>query len=157
MDIFYSVVQRAHVLAGSIALLSFLWVFIELYVAGERLHLPRLRAAAVLGTVFLVVTWVVGGYLYVQLFEPIEERIEAGPFPWVYAVLFDWKEHVFHFLPFVGLSIAVLFSQVGDRVAAEGGLRRAILVLTFLLVVVMALLAAVGATVAATGRLNLME
>jgi hypothetical protein len=157
MDIFYSVVQRAHVLAGSLALLSFLWVFIELYVAGERSHLPRLRAAAILGTVFLVVTWVVGGYLYVQLFEPIEERIETGPFPWVYAVLFDWKEHVFHFLPFVGLSIAVLFSKAGDRIVADGGLRRAVLTLTFLLVVVIALLAVVGATVAATGRLNLME
>jgi hypothetical protein len=157
VDIFYSVVQRAHVLAGSIALLGFLWVFIELYVAGEKSHLPRLRTAAALGTVFLAVTWVVGGYLYVRLFDPLEGRIEAGPFPWVYAVLFDWKEHVFHFLPFVGLSIATVLSKVGDRVAADRGLRRAVLVLISLLVVVLALLAVVGSIVAATGRLNLME
>lgn len=157
MDIFYSVVQRSHVFAGSIALLAFLWVFIELYVAGERAHVPRLRAAAVLGTVSLVAVWVVGGYLYVALFEPIEERIEGGAFPWVYDVLFDWKEHVAHFLPFVGLSIATILSRVGDRVVAEGGLRRTVLVLVMLLVVVLALLAVVGSIVAATGRLNLIE
>lgn len=156
-DIFHAIVSGLHAFSGYIVILAFLWVFIELFVAGERANITRLQGAAVVGTVFLVIVWLVGGYLYRELYGPVKELIKAGPFPWAHEIIMEWKEHAFLFLPFVGFSIATILSKVGDRVVKESGLRRLVLILVLLLVILLALMAVTGIIIAKTGRLGLIE
>ncbi|GFP23769.1 hypothetical protein HKBW3S42_01244 [Candidatus Hakubella thermalkaliphila] len=156
-DIFHAIISGAHVFSGYIVILAFLWVFIELVVAGERANITRLQGASFVGTVFLIITWLVGGYLYRVPYGPVKELIKGGPFPWAHEIIMEWKEHAFLFLPFVGFSIATILSKVGDRVAKESGLRRLVLILVLLLLLLAALMAITGVIVAKTGRLGLIE
>jgi len=112
-----------HASLGEFAALMFFWAFIELY-SGADSNIRRAKLAVLLGVVFLFAAWFVGGFYYVEFYgSGVKPLIKEGPFPWAHKVVMETKEHVFLFLPFLGLLAYSLVQRLGSQVANDGRTR----------------------------------
>jgi hypothetical protein len=112
-----------HASLGEFAALMFFWAFIELY-SGADSNIRRAKLAVLLGVVFLFAAWFVGGFYYVEFYgSGVKPLIKEGPFPWAHKVVMETKEHVFLFLPFLGLLANGLVQRLGSQVANDGRAR----------------------------------
>ena len=94
-----------HAVLGEAGALAFLWCAVEV-LEPTATRLARARTAALVGTGLMVLSWVSGGYYYLAHYGPhVKPAIKAGSLPWAHTVGMELKEHVFLFLPFLGLSI----------------------------------------------------
>lgn len=92
-----------HAWLGEFAALMFVWAFIEL-ISGADANIRRANTAVLLGLALLFGAWFAGGFYYIEFYgTQVKPYIKEGPFPWAHGVVMETKEHVFLFLPFLGL------------------------------------------------------
>jgi len=133
-----------HAFLGEAGALAFLWVFIEMLNPSER-RLYRARLAAFLGVLFLVGAWIVGGYYYVTEYGAfVKPVIKAGPIPWAHSVITETKEHVFLFLPFLAIYVWGLLKRYKDEFIQNASQRKAVLVVSILIVLLAFSMAGMG-------------
>jgi len=101
-----------HAVIGILAIFAFLLVFVELLDSKEKTA-KRVKAFALIGTILIFVSWIVGGYYYVTYYGPdVKPLIKEGASPWIHSVVMETKEHVFLFLPFLAiLATGMIFSS----------------------------------------------
>ena len=133
-----------HAVFGEAGALAFLWVLIELLNPSES-RLRRARIAALLGTSFLIAAWFAGGFYYVTeygaLVKPI---IKSGPLPWAHEVITETKEHVFLFLPFLGVLVWGLLTRYQNEFIQNRNARIAVVLLSALIVLTAFAMAGMG-------------
>jgi hypothetical protein len=133
-----------HAVFGEIGALAFLWVLVELLSPTES-RVRRATTVALIGILFLVLAWVVGGYYYLTdygaLVKPV---IKAGPLPWAHSVITETKEHVFLFLPFLSFAVWGALKRYGDEIVHNRKLSVAILILAGLIVLIAFSMAGMG-------------
>ena len=133
-----------HATLGEAGALAFLWVLIELLNPTES-RLRRARIAALLGTLFLIAAWFAGGFYYVTeygaLVKPI---IKSGPLPWAHEVITETKEHVFLFLPFLGVLVWGLLTRYQNEFIQNRNARIAVVLLSALIVLTAFAMAGMG-------------
>lgn len=97
-----------HAALGEIAILAALWVFVEiLQPTADRV--ARARKVALVVLIFILASWLVGGYYYVTVYGgTVKPVIKAGSQPWAHAIFTETKEHVFLFLPFLSIFLVAL-------------------------------------------------
>lgn len=142
-----------HATLGEIGIFSFLWVFVEMLNPSE-LRIKRARIASVIGLIFLVLSWIVGGYYYVSFYGTnIKPVIKEGPQPWAHSVFMESKEHLFLFLPFLALiNLFLLFNlKVSDQKKSKSILKLAGLI------VILGLMMALMGYVISTGFRGALE
>lgn len=133
-----------HAFLGEAGALAFLWVFIEMLNPSER-RLYRARLAASLGVLFLVGAWIVGGYYYVTEYGAfVKPVIKSGPLPWAHSVITETKEHVFLFLPFLAIYVWGLLKRYKDEFIQNASQRKAVLVVSILIVLLAFSMAGMG-------------
>lgn len=116
-----------HAWLGEFAALMFVWAFIEL-LTGADPNIRRARNAVLLGLFFLFGAWFVGGHYYVDIYgAQVKPFIKDGPMPWAHGVVMETKEHVFLFLPFLGLLAWGLLRRMGGGADHKPGDRKAAL------------------------------
>ncbi len=146
-----------HASLGEFAALMFFWAFIELY-SGADSNIRRAKLAVLLGVVFLFAAWFVGGFYYVEFYgSGVKPLIKEGPFPWAHKVVMETKEHVFLFLPFLGLLAYGLVQRLGSQVAKDGRARVAAMYAAGSVVVVAASMAFFGFLVSSGFRAALEQ
>jgi hypothetical protein len=120
----------AHPTFGVLGILAAVWVFVEALNADEA-HASRLRAAAWAVAVFIVLSWVLGGYWYVNYYAPEKALILKGPWPWAHSLVMEVKEHVF----FIPLLLALYLPLAArDRIRAGSAARAMVLSVAGLIV-----------------------
>ncbi|MFC1689685.1 hypothetical protein ACFL07_08540 [Pseudomonadota bacterium] len=103
-----------HAWLGEFAALMFAWAFVELLSSTDA-NIRRARLATLLGVVFIGSAWLAGGFYYVEVYgTAVKPLIKEGPMPWVHSIVMETKEHVFIFLPFLGLLAYGLLQRTGD-------------------------------------------
>jgi len=108
-----------HAWLGEFAALMFVWAFIELY-SGAVSNISRAKLAVLLGVVFLFGAWFAGGFYYVEFYGTgVKPLIKEGPLPWAHKIVMETKEHVFLFLPFLGLLAYGLLQRLGSQMAQD--------------------------------------
>jgi len=133
-----------HAAMGEAGALAFLWVLIELLNPSES-RLRRARIAAVLGTLLLVGAWFVGGFYYVTEYAAVVKPIiKGGPLPWTHEVITETKEHVFLFLPFLGILVWGLLSRYQNELRQNRNIRVAVIILSGLIVLMAFAIAGMG-------------
>lgn len=134
----------AHAGLGELGIAAFLWVAIEL-ISSQPTNLRRARIVALLGTIFLVLSWVVGGFYYVVHYGPeVKPIIKLGPMPWTHGVVMETKEHVFLFLPFLAASVTIALYGLRDLLVQRQDLRRLLIVLCATIIFLGGVMAAMG-------------
>lgn len=133
-----------HAAFGEIGALAFLWVLVELLSPTES-RVRRAATVALIGVLFLVLAWIVGGYYYMTdygtLVKPI---IKAGPFSWAHSVITETKEHVFLFLPFLAVAAWSALKCYGGEIVHNRKLAIGILLLAGLIVLIAFSMAGMG-------------
>lgn len=125
-----------HAFFGEMGALMFLWVLVELLNPTLE-RLKRARLAALLGTMLLILAWIVGGYYYVTIYGPtIKPVIKAGPQPWAHEIGIETKEHVFLFLPFLAFLTWGMLATFRDRLLGNRDLCIALALLAGLIVLI---------------------
>lgn len=133
-----------HAGLGELGGFLFLWVFVELLNPTER-RLKRAQTVALFGTIFLLLSWLVGGYYYVTVYGSlVKPVIKEGPFPWAHGVVTETKEHVFLFLPLLSITAYGLIARYRFVLIANKKLRVALLTLVGLVVLITLAMAAMG-------------
>ncbi len=119
-----------HPTFGLLALLAALWVFVDTLNASEG-NAARIRGLAVAVAILMGLTWIFGGYWYVNYYAPEKAMILKGPFPMAHSFFMETKEHLF-FIPLI-LAFYLPFA-VRDRLFANRGARNMVLAVTALIV-----------------------
>ena len=119
----------AHVVLGILGLACF--AAVGLWLLKRELNLSSLKKASLWGLILLVASWLTGGYYYATYYgKAVKSVIKAGPYPWAHAVFMEAKEHIFLFLPFLGIVIGVLLWSRGEALAGPSSLKKQLSILT---------------------------
>lgn len=111
---------------------AFLWLTGE--VVANAGSVKRRMAAAILGLVSFVLTWLIGGYYYVNFYGSlVKPIIKAGNAPWAHAIAMEVKEHIFLFVIPVSVTL-LLLSRLDSEQLQSTGLRKSFIILTLLVV-----------------------
>lgn len=134
----------SHAFLGELGALMFLWVLVELLnPTPDRLR--RARFVSVLGTVFIIAAWIVGGYYYVKFYGSIVKPvIKAGPMPWAHSIAIETKEHVFLFLPFLSILATGLIYSLRERLMENRRMLIGVIALSGLIVLIAFAIAGLG-------------
>ena len=120
----------AHPTFGVLGILAAAWVFVEALNASEA-NAARLRTVAWMVAVFIVLSWILGGYWYVHYYAPEKALILKGPWPWAHGLAMEIKEHVF----FITLLLALYLPLAArDRLYAGTAARTMVLSVAGLIV-----------------------
>lgn len=113
----------AHVILGVVGVAALYLVL--LHALKKDPSLPMLKWASLMSFLAIVASWVSGGYYYVVYYgEKVKPIIVGGAYPWAHKVMTETKEHIFLFLPFAALALAVLFWFSGELVKSDEKVRR---------------------------------
>lgn len=90
----------------------FLWLLGE-FVANPAKRL-RMKIVAVIGLLGFAMSWLLGGYYYVNFYGSlVKPIIKAGSAPWVHAIVMEAKEHIFLFV--IPIALTALFAAFLNR------------------------------------------
>jgi hypothetical protein len=146
-------IKAAHIGLGELGILAFVWVLMEVVQGPNAMGVIRTRAAAALGTAMFFAAWLAGGMYYVvQYGDEVKPVIKEGPWPWAHGVFMESKEHIFLFLPFLGIVAAALVWQYGDRLKDDRLMRFAVYALGGVVVLIGLLMTILGYFVSAGFR-----
>src|SRR3990167_4489020 len=123
-----------HVFAGLVALIFYYAMIPNLI--GKNPQLNFLKRLSLFGLVSLLVSWILAGYYYVTYYgQNVKPLIKSGQLPWAHSILMETKEHIFLFLPFLGLVLftSLLFSK--PDIAKNSSLQKALSILALTMVV----------------------
>jgi hypothetical protein len=144
------------VLVGLHLAVAIIGVDALLWVAGELIANPinrkRMRIAAWTGIIGLALSWIVGGYYYLNYYGSlVKPGILKGSAPWAHTVAMEAKEHIFLFM--VPMACVVLCSVMMDREQFNQlKLKQPILILTLTTAVTALSLGLMGYIISAAAR-----
>lgn len=125
-----------HAALGEMGVSAFFWTFIEM-ISPDKKRLRRARVAAMLGVILFFMSWIIGGYYYSTYYgESVKPVIKEGPQPWAHSVMMESKEHIFLFLPFLGIVVFSLVSLAGERMIKDAKLRKSFLIVTGIVILI---------------------
>ncbi|GMR19169.1 MAG: hypothetical protein BMS9Abin34_297 [Patescibacteria group bacterium] len=113
----------------------------------DKLRLKALKTHTLLGAMGIIGSWIAGGYYYTNYYgKAVKPLIKASDYPWAHKVIMETKEHIFLFLPILGLTAVLTVWLSGDLLEKEPKLRKAtaLLILTIALLGVAIALMGVG-------------
>lgn len=94
----------SHVLFGVLGIVAFYAIWMGLL--KKQIRLQFVRYCSLVGTILLLLSWLSGGYYYTTYYgSTVKPIIKAGPFPLAHAIIMESKEHIFLFLPFLGIAV----------------------------------------------------
>ncbi len=125
MSALFASLLTAHVLLGLLGvMLSFAVTLTLLKKEPKRQPLVHLSCYAALS---YVLSWLSGGWYYWKYYgNNVKPAIMNGDFKWAHLVFMEAKEHVFLFLPFAALALAVALHYAFDDMVTNPALKRAL-------------------------------
>lgn len=144
-----------HVFLGEAGVVAFLWVFIEM-LNPDKKRIERAQTAALLGVILLFAAWIIGGIYYVNIYGgDVKPAIKEGPSPWAHKVFMESKEHIFLFLPFLGIFALSILKHHSKELLKGNKTKHALLIISALIVIIGALMAYMGYEVSSGFRVAL--
>lgn len=116
-------------------------------------NLRLLQISSFKSFLFLVLSWLAGGYYYVNYYGgTVKPIIKAGPFPWAHSFLMESKEHIFLFLPFLALVVFLVSFLCGEKLMAGSGCKKPLAWLAGLVFVLGVFVALAGVLISGAAR-----
>ncbi|MEK9150944.1 MAG: hypothetical protein AAB411_02570 [Patescibacteria group bacterium] len=112
-----------HIVVGLIAVAAFYAVLVNLL--KSRLNFSSLRFFSLAGVIGIFLSWFTGGYYYAVYYgQAVKPIIKKSGYPWIHNVLMEAKEHVFLFLPFLAIVLALAIWFLESEILADEKLKR---------------------------------
>ncbi|KKW19998.1 MAG: hypothetical protein UY63_C0003G0011 [Parcubacteria group bacterium GW2011_GWA2_51_10] len=101
---------------------------------GVKKRVPNvafLKWSSAIALISYLLSWATGAYYYVLNYgTAVKPRIMEGAYPWAHSIFMESKEHIFLFLPFMALVIALIIFVRGERIAADVSMRNSLFILS---------------------------
>lgn len=121
----------AHVLLGFLAVLASFRV--TLLLIKKTSSLSALVKTAWVAVAGYVLAWLFGGWYYWKYYGAnVKPVIVGGDYKWAHLVFMEAKEHVFLFLPFAALCIALVLWANGNELATNDAFRKKVAFLSLM-------------------------
>lgn len=141
----------AHIVLGLIAIGMLYAVWMGLL--KKHINYRFLLWAAWTSATSFFLSWFSGGYYYVVHYgNAVKPLIKAGPYPWAHSFFMEAKEHIFLFLPFCALVIALTISLLGPKITEYGGIRRWLTILSAITVCIGIAITLAGVVISGAAR-----
>lgn len=147
------IILMLHPTFGMLAVLTAVWVFVDVLNANQR-NLARIRSASLALTVLMWLSFILGGYWYVRYYGIDKAIIKAGPWPFAHAFFMETKEHLF--FPLLLLSTYLPIAAAGSRLLADRSARNLVLTVAALIVLLGLAMEGSGAIVALGVKMGLL-
>lgn len=143
-----------HAVAGELAVFAFLLVSIELLSSTEK-TIKRTKIFALAGTILIFISWIAGGYYYVNYYGPnVKPIIKKGSAPWVHSIVMETKEHVFLFLPFLAILVTGIIFKYNAELLENHRAKTSVLLLCALIILITLSIAGMGYLISTAARLS---
>ena len=142
-----------HPTFGVLAMLAAVWFFVEVINANES-NLSRITTAGLTVAVFIWLSYIVGGYWYVNFYYADKAIIKAGPWPFAHSFFMETKEHIFFSLLLISTYLPVVVS--GNQLLVNRGARNLVLTLSALVVLLGLVMEGSGAIVGLGVKMGLL-
>jgi len=142
-----------HPTFGVLAMLAAVWFFVEVINANES-NLSRITTAGLTVAVFIWLSYIVGGYWYVNFYYADKAIIKAGPWPFAHSLFMETKEHIFFSLLLISTYLPVVVS--GNQLLVNRGARNLVLTLSALVVLLGLVMEGSGAIVGLGVKMGLL-
>lgn len=130
MSIFFATLLIAHVLFGLVGVMASFRV--TLLLIKDTLPISALIRSSLYAFFSYLISWLSGGWYYWKHYgTSVKPAIVGGEFPWAHLVFMEAKEHVFLFMPFATLCIALMLWLKADALQQEPSLRRKLMLFSF--------------------------
>ena len=149
------IILMLHPTFGVLGVLAAVWVFVEVLNASAQ-NRARIQRVALLAAIFIWLSYLAGGYWYVQYYSVDRDIIKAGPWPFAHTVVMETKEHVFFALLLLSTYLPVAARAAADRIAEDSGARNLLLTITAFIVLLGLAMEGGGAVVALGAKLGLI-
>jgi len=129
MSTLFATLLILHILFGLAGVIySFRVTFLLL--KKEIIQMTIARSAYLAFASYLI-SWVAGGWYYWKYYgSNVKPTITSGDFPWAHIVFMESKEHIFLFLPFATLALALTLSFTSDVIITNSKLKTAVILLS---------------------------
>lgn len=128
MTVLLKFLLATHVVTGLLAVIVSYATLLGLL--KKELPLRALKRNSVSAVIFYLLSWIAGGYYYWDYYgAAVRDGIKGGAYPWAHTIIMEGKEHVFLFLPFLALAIALTIWGYGDRLSVMPALKKELTVL----------------------------
>ncbi len=97
-----------HVATGVIGSFLPIYIFLESLKHIDKINIKKVRQNALISFIFILISWVVAGIYYVQVYGPIVRGPILDNKPIVHFVFMESKEHLFLIIPFLSLLVLLL-------------------------------------------------
>lgn len=143
-----------HPIFGVLGMLAAIWLFVEILNATSS-NGKRIRLASLAVPLFMVLTWIAGGYWYVLYYAQDKATILNGPWPFAHSIIMETKEHVF----FITLILSLLLPIVvrGENLTLNRNARIITLWITALIILSVLFLEGTGSLIALGVKMGLMN
>jgi hypothetical protein len=141
-----------HPTFGVLAMIASVWVFAETLNLSQANYL-RVQRASQVAAGLMWLTFIVGGYWYVNYYAPEKAIIKAGPWPFAHSFIMETKEHVF--LSLLLLATWLPIAASGD-IVDNPGLRKVVLWIAALLVLMTLGMEGAGAIISMGVKVGLL-
>lgn len=142
-----------HPTFGVLGILSAVWLFVEVINASES-NVGRIKVAGVVLAVLIWLSYLVGGYWYVEFYYADKAIIKAGPWPFAHSFFMETKEHLFFTLLLISTYIPIAATNV--RPMTDKSARNLLLALAALVVLLGLAMEGSGATVGLGVKMGLL-
>jgi hypothetical protein len=142
-----------HPTFGVLGVLSAVWLFVEVINASES-NEGRIKVAGVVLAVLIWLSYLVGGYWYVEFYYADKAIIKAGPWPFAHTFFMETKEHLFFILLLISTYIPIAATNV--RPVTDVGARNLLLAMSALVVLLGLAMEGFGATVGLGVKMGLL-
>lgn len=151
MSTLFAVLLVLHILFGLLGVMSSFRA--TLFLLKENVLVAQITRASYVASVAYILSWLSGGWYYWKYYgSNVKPAIVGGDFPWAHLVFMEAKEHVFLFLPFATLALALALSLKGGVIIANPRLRRCTMLLSLTITVLAVIVTLSGILISGGAR-----
>ena len=112
----HQVILLMHPTFGVFGILAAAWVFVDALNVNDA-NLKRIRTAAAVASVLMILAWITGGYFYVNFYGAEKAMILQGPWPFAHNFMMETKEHLFFVVLLLALYLPI---AARDQLTTKG-------------------------------------
>ncbi len=142
-----------HAGLGIVGILLAVALFMDVLNVSSK-NVGRIKSLSLLVAIFVVLSYVIGGYWYVTKFIQDRAIILKGPWPWGHTFFMEVKEHAFFLL--LLLSIYLPISVHKNVPLADKDSRKLVLGITLMVIVLGLVMEGAGAIISKAVTVGLM-
>jgi hypothetical protein len=122
----------AHVFFGVMGFVLAVAIFVYVLNANEK-NIARIRKMSLMVPLFMIFSYIVGGWWYVVHYYPERDIIKSGSWVWAHTFFMEFKEHLFFVLLMLSILLPIIVYK-NDLITEKGNRN---LVLTILALIVL--------------------